>query len=139
MPEHLLGSCRANPIQGATMPESEHRKHPRYDALNLLNYVCLGAEGGIEQQGMGRTLNVSESGIQLEVHASLAVKTVVSLSIGLKENMIQIKGRVVHAKATRDGRHQAGIEFFDIDATELNVLKAYIKAFEKNQAQTQKE
>ena len=115
------------------MTESDNRKHPRYDALNLLNYACLSAEGGIEQQGMGRTLNVSESGIQLEVHAPIPVKSVVSLSIGLKDNMIRIKGRVVYAKVEQAGRHQAGIEFFDIDATELLALQAYIRAFEETQ------
>ena len=44
------------------------RKHARYDSLNLLTYVCVDSDGKEWNQGMGRTLNISESGLQLETH-----------------------------------------------------------------------
>ena len=46
------------------MTSKEFRKHDRFDALNLLSYFCVDAENQTVQQGMGRTLNVSETGIE---------------------------------------------------------------------------
>ena len=49
------------------MNTNEKRKHPRVNALNL-SYICLDEDQQVIKQGMGRTLNVSESGILLETH-----------------------------------------------------------------------
>ena len=42
----------------------DKRRHTRYESLNL-SYVCLDENDNIIKQGMGRTLNISESGILL--------------------------------------------------------------------------
>ena len=45
----------------------DNRKHPRFDSGNLLSYVCLDNQNKIVQQGMGKTIDVSEGGILLEL------------------------------------------------------------------------
>ena len=49
------------------MTTKEKRKHYRVDSLNLLSYTCQDEEGNLVKHGMGRTLNVSESGILLKL------------------------------------------------------------------------
>ena len=108
----------------------EHRKHTRIYSTNLLNYVCLNEEGDAFAQGMGRTLNVSESGILLETHAPLDLDTTVSLTIGMEEDIIDIKGIAVYSQKNEAGSFETGIEFIDIEAAELTVLQKFIEAFQ---------
>ena len=109
----------------------ENRKHKRIHSTNLLNYVCLDEKGEAFAQGMGRTLNVSESGILLEIHAALPPQTLLSLTIGMEEQIIDIQGTAVYSKLNADGSYETGIEFIDIEAAELAVLQKYIQAFEQ--------
>ena len=107
----------------------DNRKHKRIHSTNLLNYVCLDEEGDAFAQGMGRTLNVSESGILLETHAPLDLQTVVSLTIGMEEQIIDIKGTAIYSKKNDDGSYEIGIEFIDTETAELTVLQRFIQAF----------
>jgi c-di-GMP-binding flagellar brake protein YcgR len=111
------------------MTNQEKRKHSRIDSLNLLNYVYSDDSGDGSTQGMGRTLNVSESGILLEMHAPIQIDDVISLTIGLEEDMVGIKGRVVYTKENEKNMHESGIEFFDVDDKARKTLKKYIAAF----------
>ena len=111
------------------MTNQEKRKHSRIDSLNLLNYVYSDESGDGSIQGMGRTLNVSESGILLEMHTSINIDDIISLTIGLEEDMVGIKGRVVYTKENEKNMCESGIEFFDIDDKARETLKKYIAAF----------
>ena len=109
----------------------ENRKHKRIHSTNLLNYVCLDGEGNACAQGMGRTLNVSASGILLETHVPLDPTFTVSLTIGIEEQIIDIKGNAIYSKKNDEGSYETGIEFLDIQAAELTVLRKFIQAFEQ--------
>jgi hypothetical protein len=107
----------------------EKRKHSRIDSLHLLNYLHYEESEEDATQGMGRTLNVSESGILLETHTLIDPTQKVSLTIGIEENMVDIKGRVIYSKQNEQGMFEAGIEFFAMDDSAKTVLNAYIEAF----------
>ena len=112
------------------MQIEEHRKHKRIHSMNLLNYVCLDENGEAFSQGMGRTLNVSESGILLEPRAALEPKTEVSLTIGMEEEIVDLKGTAVYSKKNAGGSYETGIEFSSVDDAELKILRKFIDAFE---------
>lgn len=116
------------------MTNEEKRKHSRIDSINLLNYVYFDENESEENQGMGRTLNVSESGILLETHSPMDARRVVSLTIGFKEDVVDIKGRVVYMRKKKDGMFESGIEFFDMDESATVVLKHYIDVFNQEGA-----
>jgi len=111
------------------MTTRDQRQHDRIDSLNLLNYVIHDETDNAVTQGMGRTLNVSESGILLETHVPLDMKSRVSLSIGLEEDLVDIKGEVVHAKSGQEGMFEAGIRFLELDETSHQFLRLYVRAF----------
>ena len=106
----------------------EKRKHSRIDSTHLLNYYYDESEDEATQ-GMGRTLNVSESGILLETHAPIDEKHTVSLTIGFEEEVVDIKGHVIYTQKNPKGMFESGIEFFDVDATAQKILRQYIAAF----------
>jgi c-di-GMP-binding flagellar brake protein YcgR len=111
------------------MTNEEKRKHSRIDSLNLLNYVYSDESGDGSTQGMGRTLNVSESGILLETHTPIHINNIISLTIGLEEDVVEIKGKIVYTKENENKMSESGIEFFDVDDNAKEILKKYIAAF----------
>ena len=111
------------------MAKEEKRKHARIDSLNL-SYFCLDENNQVIKQGMGRTLNVSESGILLETHFPIDEKHTITLTLGLEEDLVEISGRPVHSRTNPDGKHQVGIEFLETNKKARNVLKQFIDAFQ---------
>ena len=109
----------------------ERRKHQRFESLNLLSYVCLDENNRALDQGMGRTLNVSKGGILLETYNPIDSEHTMVLTIGLKDNMVDIKGKIVHAGTDEDGKFKSGIQFIEMDEATLLILEAYIKEFGK--------
>lgn len=112
------------------MTTQEKRKHARISSLNL-SYVCLDENDQIVKQGMGRSLNVSESGILLETHFPIDDRHIVILTLGLEENLVDIKGRPVHTRTNDEGKYEVGIEFLETDAKARKALKKFIGAFQK--------
>jgi len=109
---------------------NEKRKHQRIASLNLL-HIGVYKEGDLIKQGAGRTLNISESGILLEIHFPIETDNVViQLTIGLKEDLLEIKGNSVRYLQNENGKYQIGIMFDKItDETTDKILKKYIEAF----------
>lgn len=110
----------------------EKRKHIRINSLNL-SHVSLDNIDEPTKQSMGRTLNVSESGILLETHFPIPSGQSVSLTVGIEEELVDIRGKVVHLLDGESGKFEMGIEFTDIDEEVLRILKKYIKAFKELQ------
>ncbi len=115
------------------MAISNKRNHPRFDSLNLLAYFVYDMEGTLVRQGMGRTLNVSQSGILLETHVPIDPNHKMSLTIGFEENLVDIEGKAVYSKEGENSMFETGIEFLEIDDTQQTVLSAFITAFEEQQ------
>lgn len=111
------------------MMQGDKRLHPRIDALNLIAYDCMDEDGQVVMHGMGRTLNISEGGILLETHIQIEQQYDALLSIGLENDLIDIKGKVISSKPGKVDKFESGIKFLEIGETELAVLKLYIKAF----------
>ena len=112
------------------MTIEEKRKHARINSLNL-SYICLDEENKKVKQGMGRTLNVSESGILLETNFPIDSKHIVLLTIGLEEDIVDIRGKAVHSKTNAQGLYEVGIQFMDTDNKVNKTLKKFIDAVDK--------
>jgi hypothetical protein len=109
------------------MNTKEHRKTRRLDSLNL-SYICLDEDQQTVKQGMGRTLNLSESGILLETYFPIATGHTVILSIGLKNRVVDLKGRPVHVRSIGKEVYEIGIEFIEPDPKTLKTLKQFLRS-----------
>ena len=112
------------------METDEKRKHRRIASLNL-SYICLDDAGKPVKQGMGRTLNLSESGILLETRFPISAEYTVVLSIGLEDELVDIKGRAVHVRSTDQGVYEIGIEFIDADEPMLRTIRHFVQSLSK--------
>ena len=108
---------------------NEKRKHSRVESIYLLSYVNLDENNEELMQGMGRTINVSESGIMLETHVAFKEQDTVDVVVGLKEDMVTIRGKVIFTRTADSGRYQSGIQFLTIKDDSLSTLRRYIEAF----------
>ena len=111
------------------MTSAEKRRHIRIDSLNL-SHITVSEEGEIVYQGMGRTLNLSESGILLETKFEIPAGDLLMLSIGLEDDLMELKGKVVFSKETEPGVHKTGIEFTDTGEAVLPRLRGFIQTFQ---------
>ena len=107
------------------MTSENKRKHERIRSLNL-SYICLDEEENVIKQGMGRTLNISESGILLETHFPIETQHAVQLTISLEEDLLDLKGRPVHVHSKEEGKFEIGIQFIDLDQRATDLLKKFI-------------
>ena len=107
------------------MTSENKRKHERIQSLNL-SYLCLDEDKNIVKQGMGRTLNISESGILLETHFPIEPNHTIQLTISLEENLLDITGKPVHVQSIGGGKYHVGIQFGDLDANATHILQNFI-------------
>ena len=110
------------------MTSDNKRKHQRIPSLNL-SYICLDENNNIVKQGMGRTLNISESGILLETHFPIEPKYLVIMTIALKEDLLEIKGKPIHARSNETGEFEIGIEFLEPDQDSIRLLENFINKY----------
>lgn len=110
----------------------EKRHHKRFNSLNL-SYVCVDENNVLINEGMGRTLNISQSGILLETHFEMEYKHFVILSIALEEELMDVRGKVVHCGIAENDAYHTGIQFIDIDEDAKLLLKKYIEFFKEQQ------
>ncbi len=113
------------------MSGADKRSSERKNSLNLLDYVLLNDKGEPYNRAMARTLNVSEKGILLETHIELPANQVLLLSIGLDDDIVEIRGKVTHSECCRTDTEKccAGIEFIAMDDNDRRVLRRYLRAF----------
>jgi hypothetical protein len=123
-------------VQGKIMTPREHRKFIRYDALHLLDYLVLDEEGNPGTYSMGRTIDVSVDGLKLETTTALKTDTHLLITLGIEDDLIDLKGRTTHAYP-QDGRYISGITFLKISKDGRRVLAKYVEAFRKRQKELQ--
>ena len=101
------------------------------DSLHLLDYLIIDREGRQTTHSMGRTLDVSEHGMKLEVTQPVSNGDTMLITVGLENELIDLTGEVKYSKKISN-RYTIGIEFSDISDNGIRILKKYIIAFNKH-------
>lgn len=108
---------------------NEKRRHPRFSSLNTVAYFCLDEGAEVISQGMGRTLNLSRSGILLHTFRPIDACHQIRIHVGLKEDLLEMLGRVVHCRKDSEEGFCYGIEFVELEAQGTALLETFVKAF----------
>ena len=106
----------------------EKRKHHRVNALNL-SHVAVDDRDDNVRQAICRTLNVSESGILLETHFPILSDQTVALTLGIEEDLVDLKGKVIHVLNGETGKFEMGIQFTNIDQEGVKIIREFINRF----------
>lgn len=110
-----------------------NRREKRLDSLNLLDFVVLGPDDRVVERGLARTLNVSEHGLRIETPVALAAGQEIQITLGLANDMVEIRGRVVHAEGSGE-LCTAGVEFAATTPAGQATLRRYLDAFQQSQS-----
>ncbi|MCF8110545.1 MAG: PilZ domain-containing protein [Desulfobacteraceae bacterium] len=113
------------------MNKQEKRRQHRYESINLLSYICVDGEGKEWKQGMGRTLNINETGAKLESHEPIETLYVILLAIGMGDEVVDIKGSVVYCNRGGSGKFESGIEFCEMDENARAILREFIREYNR--------
>ncbi len=114
--------------------KTEKRKHRRLDSLNTVAYFCLDEEGTVIGQGMGRTLNLSASGILLQTYRPIEGCLHVWVHIGLAEELVEVKGKLVHGRREPSAGFCYGIEFVDLAEAGRARLLEFVECYKRKGA-----
>ncbi|SPD73077.1 hypothetical protein PITCH_A1670020 [uncultured Desulfobacterium sp.] len=89
----------------------ERRGYPRVKKLYLLSYVNKESGRQVSPVLMGRTLDVSPSGVRVEVFQRIGINSEMELEIACNEESITAKGVVVRSNRTGNEVFVVGIKF----------------------------
>jgi hypothetical protein len=110
------------------MPDDpfEQRRAERRDALNLLDYESISPEGETTGRGVACTLNVSTTGLLLETGQFFETGQLLRITLELKEELVQILGRVAHSQPIDDTLCSTGVQFVEFAEAERKIFQAYL-------------
>ena len=93
----------------------EKRQAPRRPSDHLISYTHLDEDKKPDDVGMGKTLDVSASGVKIQTHNKFPVGTNFEMLIAVEEELIEAKGRIVHGSRVEDDFYNMGISFTEIE------------------------
>ncbi len=116
----------------------EKRRYYRAEAINLISYEGIQKDHSFEQ-GMGKTLDISQGGILIETQVPIKSEYILITAVNAKEDFINIKGKVIYSRKFGAGMFHTGIGFVDSDERIRNLVMEMIRAFlqEKNTGNTE--
>ena len=117
---------------------AERRRHPRIETANVVNYVCVDEEGNEIAEGFGTTRDLSLGGIKLETRQVVDSPYILLLDIDLQEQMLEIRGEVVHSREVKPGLFHTGIRFVDTEEKQQNIVKSFVRSHAQTKASSRK-
>ena len=93
------------------MEKTEKREKQRIASINLLNYISLDHNYREVSQGMGRTINMSETGLLIETPTAINPEHFLSLNIGLANEQFKVHGQVIYTTCLKETNYRTGIRF----------------------------
>ncbi len=87
------------------------RRVPRVNRVFLTSYVNREGEEQKTPVLLGRTIDISASGVGMEVYQEVTAGSTMELEIDLQDSLVSIQGKVVHVRRVGENAYQVGIEF----------------------------
>lgn len=95
----------------------------RLETLNLVSFTHKDPEGRVDLESVGRTLDLSEGGILLEISQSVpAGNTEVEVTLGIRDYVISTLGEIVHQRELENSNYGIGIAFKNLSEEDSQVI-----------------
>jgi len=99
----------------------------RLETLNLVSFTHKDPDGRVDLEVVGRTLDLSEGGIFLEIPQPVpAGNTEVDVTLGIREYVINALGEIVHQRELENGHIGLGIAFKDLSEQDTRVINNFL-------------
>jgi len=107
----------------------EKRRYKRIKTNTPLTYVCLDRRGNPIDQGIARTLDISQGGLLMETKVPIEAKFIQLTSIGIKNELIKIKVKVAYCREEKSKNFHVGVRFLENNERIREIIVGMIKAF----------
>ena len=111
------------------MGENNQRQYARVKTCNLISYACLDDQGTVLTQGIGKALDISQSGLMLESRCPIESEYITLLSADPDGRLVDIVGKVAYARRSRSGIYMTGIRFTGSHEENVQFAASLIKSF----------
>lgn len=108
---------------------ADRRKHQRIKTQNLISHFSFDELGKLDSQGIGKAIDISKGGILIETLHPIESDSISLMAVDLENNLIEIKGRLMHLKKSPAGTYLSGIEFVDNDKQVINFIIKLVKVY----------
>jgi predicted Zn finger-like uncharacterized protein len=107
----------------------DRRKHRRIKTQNLISHFSFDETGKQESQGIGKALDISRGGILIETPYPIESDSLSLMAVDLKDNLLEIKGKLIYSKRSSAGTYLSGIAFVGNDAQMVNFVIKLVKEY----------
>ncbi len=100
----------------------------RLESLNLVSFSHRGKDGKLDLEGVGRTLDLSEGGVLLEVTTSVPdLSEVLDVTLGIRQDILKAHGRIVHQRQLPNGHFALGLSFTDLSPDGRSLITRFLE------------
>jgi len=110
---------------------TERRQFPRVRTDNPITYALINEKGTNIGQGIGRAINVSQSGILLETFEYIGSKYLFLVSTDIEEKMVEIVGKVVFSREISKSVFNSGIHLMGEHEDNVKFRRELIRVFHR--------
>ncbi len=115
------------------MSEADNTQRlPRIESLNLVSVQHFNQDNTADLQTVGRTLDLSDGGIKLEVATAPPLYSRLSLMIALKDTLINVQGEVVYLSVINKDQIHMGLKFLNLSEEDKQHIQNYLSLENKN-------
>ncbi len=107
-------------------PDDNRRLSSRVERINLVQVSRFDEDGFDADLTTGRTLNLSRSGLRLELHHALPLRSHVRLDLAIGEQVVTVDGIVVYLEALPGERCAMGISFLQVEPAVQELLDSVV-------------
>lgn len=117
--------------------EDSSRFHNRRASIRLkviypALYTRYDGQGRAYDQKMGRSMDVSRGGVKLQSSYPVDSGEVLDISMALRENLVNFKGKVVYVTGSEDQGFELGISIEDIADQDKIALTRFMYYFKES-------
>jgi hypothetical protein len=105
------------------------RKYTRVKTRNLISIFSFDAADNLISQGMGIAMDISKGGILLETPIPIKPGMLVLSATDRDNNLMELRGKLIHSTRSATGTYLSGIEFIGVDARVRDFIARLIKEY----------
>ncbi|MFZ0242465.1 MAG: hypothetical protein WAL90_12530 [Desulfobacterales bacterium] len=109
--------------------DAERRRYPRVAANNPITYALVNEKGSKIGQGIGKAINVSQTGILLETCEYIGSKYIFLVATDVENNLIEIVGKVIFSREVSLRVFNSGISLKGEHADNVKFRRDLIRVF----------
>jgi hypothetical protein len=111
--------------------EAERRRFPRVRTDNPITYALINEKGTNIGQGIGRAVNVSQSGLLLETYEYIGSKYLFLVTTDIEGTLVEIVGKVVFSREISKSVFNSGVHFMGEHDDNVKFRREMIRVFHR--------